>query len=68
MLTNQTGYGLIGDELSQIANMQNNAKTHSYNLKVSMKKQGLTGENTSDGKKKFLTNHNSVLIDPSSVS
>jgi hypothetical protein len=38
MLTNQTGFGLIGDELSQLANMQSSAKAHNYNLKVTMKK------------------------------
>lgn len=49
MLTNQTGYGLLGDELGQLKNIQSNAKSHSYNLKLSMKKQGLTGDITSEG-------------------
>ena len=34
-----------------------------------MKKQGFgTGENTADGNKKFLSNTNSVLLDPASAS
>jgi hypothetical protein len=48
MLTNQTGYGLLNDDLHQVPS---NAKALSFNLKVSMKKQGLaTGENISDNK------------------
>ena len=41
MLTNQTGYGLglMTDDLGQIPNIS--SKAHSYNLKVTMKKQGL---------------------------
>ena len=56
----------MNDELGQ---SQNNAKAVSYNLKVTMKKQGFgTGDNIVDGNKKFLSNTNSVLLDPASAS
>ena len=55
MLTNQTGYGLIGDEQGAMRNMAVH-KTHQYNAKILVKKNG-TQELSSEGANQKLFNN-----------